>query len=63
MTENNLVKGFTRDGVRNYDPKWSSTLDYGVTWNFSSCGRFLVVRTAAPSAVYIKLAGLLSVVI
>ena len=35
LTENNLFKGFTTEGVRNYDHKYSGKLDSGVEWNSS----------------------------
>ena len=58
VTENNLFKGFTTQGVRNYDQKYSGKLDSGVAWNYSCCGRFFDSRFAAPSTVTVKLAGL-----
>ena len=63
LTENNLFKGFTTEGVRNYDQKWSGKLDSGVAWYSSRCGRLPDGRSAAPSIVTAKLAGLLSIVI
>ena len=35
MTENNLLKGFSTEGFRNYDQKYSGKLDSGVEWNSS----------------------------
>ena len=40
-TENNLLKGFTTEGVQNYDQKQSGKFDNGVTWNSLRCERFL----------------------
>ena len=62
VTENNLFKGFTTEGVRNYDQKYSGKLDSGIAWNSSRCGRFLAGRSAAPSTIAVKLTGLLSAV-
>ena len=61
VTENNVFKGFTTEGVRNYDQKFSGNLDSVVAWNSSRCGRFLDIRFAAPSTVSVKLAALLSI--
>ena len=63
VTENNLFKDFTAEGVRNFDQKQSCKHDNGVARNSSRCGRFMVGRFAAPSSVAFKLAGLLSIVI
>ena len=41
VTENNLFKDFTTEGVRNYDQKLSSKHYRCVTWNSSCSGRFL----------------------
>ena len=63
VTENNLFEGFTTKGVRNYDQMYSGKLDSGVAWNSSRCRRFLDGRSAAPSTIIVKLAGLLSIII
>ena len=63
VTENNSFKGFTTEGVGNYDQKHSGKLDSGVALNSSRCGRFKDGRFVAPSTVIVKLSGLFSVVI
>ena len=63
VTENNLFKGFTAEGIRNYNQKQSGKLDSFVVWNSSRCARFLNDRFATSSTVTVKLAGLFSVVI
>ena len=63
VTENNLFKGYTTEGVRNYYQKYSGKLDNSVTWNSSHCGKFLVGRFEAPSTIAVKLAGLFLLVI
>ena len=63
VAENNLFKGFTTKGVRNYDHKYSGNLDSGVALNSSRCGRFLEDRFATPTTVTVKLAGILSIVV
>ena len=63
VTENNLFKGFTTEDVENYDQKHSDKLDSDVAWNSSHCGRFKGGRSAEPSTVIVKFAGLFSVVI
>ena len=63
VTENNLFKGFTTEGVRNYDQKYSGKLDSGFSWNCSRCGRFIDSRFGTPSTVTVKLAGLFSEII
>ena len=59
LAENNLCKGFTTDGVWNYDQRLSGNVDSGVSWNSSSWEKFLNGRTAVPFTVTIKLSGLL----
>ena len=63
VTENNLLKGFSTEAVRNYDQKYSGKLDSGVAWNSKCSGRLLDGRIAMPSTVIVKLAGLFSIVI
>ena len=63
VTENNLFKGFTKEGVQNYDQKQSGKLDSGVAWDSSRFGRFLADRSTALFTVSVKLAGLLSIML
>ena len=63
VTKNNLFKGFTTEGVRNYDQKYSGKLDSGVSFNSSLCGRFFPGKFAVPSIIAVKLIELISVVI
>ena len=39
VTENNLLKGFTTKGIRNYDQKQSGKLESDVRWRCGSTGQ------------------------
>ena len=62
ITENNLFKDFTTEGVRNYDQKSSDKLDSSVAWNSSRCGRFFSGRFTVPSTIAVKVAELFFVI-
>ena len=63
VIENSLFKGFTREGVPNYDQKQSGELDSGVDSETSRWKKFLAGRSAETPTVTIKLSELLLAVI
>ena len=63
VTENNLFKGFTTEGDRNYDQKWSGKLDSEGRWRCKFTGLESSTARGIPCDATIKFAGLFLVVI